>query len=436
MANIGSGEAARDRGLMRGIGPWSLAAAIVNVVVGAGIFALPGGMARAAGPYALFAYLVCALAMGAVVLCCAEAGSRAPTSGGIYGYVEQAFGPMPGFVAGVLLWLSCVLGCGGIAAALAASLARLAPALAGPVPRAAVIVGVVAALTAVNLLGVRTASRLIAAGTVIKLIPLALFVGVGALFLSPARLSAGAAPSAEGVGRAILLSLFAFQGMETVLGASGEVREPARTLPRGLVGAMAFVAVLYVAIQLVAQGLLGADLAGSQAPLSDALSRVDARLGTVVLVGAALSMGVWIGSDLLGAPRVLFAFARDGFLPAALGRVSSRGVPAIAIVTHAVIAVALAITGTFEQLAALSVLAGCLLYIGGCASAWRLRKRGVAQQGRPLVLPGLVVWVVLGVGSMAAVIALGRPLEIAGLLAAVLLSCALYGGVKLARRRG
>src|ERR1044072_7888217 len=96
-------ESSRDRGLSRGSGPVALAPPIVNIVVGAGIFSLPAGMAKAAGPYALVAYLVCALVMGAVVLCCAEAGSRVPTSGGLYGYVDAAFGPLAGFVAGVLL---------------------------------------------------------------------------------------------------------------------------------------------------------------------------------------------------------------------------------------------------------------------------------------------------------------------------------------------
>lgn len=425
-------ETSRDRGLRRGIGPIALAATIVNVVVGAGIFSLPAGMAKAAGPYALVAYLVCALVMGAVVLCCAEAGSRVPTSGGIYGFVDAAFGPLAGFIAGVLLWLSCVLGAGGIASAMASALGRLVPVLGEAGPRAAIIVGVIGLLTWINCIGVRAASRFIAVATAVKLVPLALFVCVGAFFIDPSKLGAGAAPGVEGVGRAIILSLFAFQGMETALGASGEVRDPARTLPRALIGAMAFVAVLYIAIQAVAQGLLGGALAASATPLADALATVDPRLGLVILIGTAVSMGGWIGSDLLGAPRVLFAFARDGFLPRALGRVSEKGqVPVTAIVVHAVIAAALAITGTFEQLAVLSVLAGCLLYVGACAAAWKLDRKGVALLGAPLKLPGLAVWAALGVVGMLVAIALAKPVEIAALVASVAVSCALYW---LARR--
>lgn len=436
-SELAAREASRDRGLSRGMGTWALAFATVNSVVGAGIFSLPAGMAKAAGPYALLAYLICALVMGAVVLCCAEAGSRTPTSGGIYGYVDAAFGPLWGFIAGVQLWLSCVLAAGGIAAAMAAALARLSPALGSPGPKAAIIIGVIGVLAAINCTGIKAASRFVVLTTLIKLVPLVLFIGVGVMFLDPANLGAGHLSDAGGIGRAVILSLFAFQGMETALSASGEVRDPTRTLPRALIAAMAFVAVLYVTIQLVAQGLLGGALAASTAPLEDALARIDPRLGLLMLAAAALSRGVWLGSDLLGAPRILFAFGRDGFLPAVIGKVSPRSqAPVIAIVVHALIAIALAVTGTFEQLAVLSVLAGCVLYIGACLAAWRLYRRGVALAGAPLKLPAIALWAVVGVIGMLISIALAKPAEVLWLIASIAVSCVVYwltSGARAAR---
>ena len=103
-------ESQRDAGLVRAIGPWGLAASIVNIVVGAGIFAVPGALAACIGPYAPLAFLVCGVAIGSVAICFAEGGSRIPTSGGAYGYVEAAFGPLVGYIAGTLLWLGNVLG--------------------------------------------------------------------------------------------------------------------------------------------------------------------------------------------------------------------------------------------------------------------------------------------------------------------------------------
>ena len=434
--DIAAEAEARDSGLRRDIGTFGMAAAVINITIGAGIFSLPAGMMRAAGPYAILAYLACALAMAGVVLCFAEAGSRVPTSGGAYGYVEAAFGPLAGFVMGMLTWLTCVLANGGIAAALADALGGLVPALATPFARIAIIIGTLAGLVLINLAGVRTASRLISAVTVAKLLPLALFVGAGLFHVSPARMWAGDPPRIEGIGRAILLSLFAFQGMETTLGASGEVRDPARTLPRALIGAMAFITLFYIAIQLVAQGLMGAALGASKAPLVDAMAAIDPRLGLLLLVGTAISLGSWLGSDLLGAPRMLFAFARDGFLPAALGRVTPRtNVPALAIVAHAVIAAALAISGGFEQLAVLSALGGCILYIAGCAAAWRLRRHAVALAGDALRLPALGFWCGVGIASMTALVALAQWNEIGGLIGALAAFGLLYAITARSRAR-
>ena len=158
----------RDSGLVRGIGPWGLAAGVVNGVVGAGIFSLPAAMSQAAGSLAPLAYVVCALAMAAVVTCFAEAGSRLPTSGGPYGYVAAAFGLLPGFIAGMLIWQSSVLACGGIAAGMADAL--VSPADFHGLARAGIILAVIGGIAAVNLRGVRGASRLVAGATAIKLI--------------------------------------------------------------------------------------------------------------------------------------------------------------------------------------------------------------------------------------------------------------------------
>lgn len=423
-AIIGTDASTRDRGLVRGVGLAAFTAAIVNGVVGAGVFTLPAVMALNMGPRAPLAFLVCAVAMGAVVACAADAGRRVPTSGGIYGTVTAGLGPRAGFVAGFVgIWLSSVLSCGGIAAAFADGVGLAVPGLAAGLPRAALIVGVLAALMAVNLRGVGFAARFITVATLVKLVPLALFVGVGMWFVTGVNLHAGAAADGgDGFGRAVIFALFAFSGMETPLAASGEAADPRRTVPRAIILGMVFVLALYVAVQVVAQGLLGAGLARSAAPLSEAIATVSPGLGVVLAAGATLSRLIWIGSDLLGAPRALFAFARDRLLPAWLGTVDPRfHVPRAAIVVHTVLVAILAISGTFEALAILSGLASTLLYSLACAAAWKLaRSDGQAW--------GIAVAAVIGIGAMVAIAVQAKPQELFGMAAAVMIALGIYSG--------
>jgi APA family basic amino acid/polyamine antiporter len=398
-------EQERDKGLVRAVGTWGLTASIINIVVGAGIFAVPAALAAGIGPYAPLAFIVCAVAIGSVAICFAEGGSRIPTSGGAYGYIEAAFGPLISYVAGTLLWFSDALACGGVAAALADVAVSVLP----PQARAPAHAAVVARGT-----------RLVNTATLVKLIPLAVFVIAGAGAIHSMNFLPSAQPNTGGVGRALILALFAFTGMEVALAASGEVVQPARTIPRALAMAMFFVTMLYVAVQVIAQGILGASLATSTVPLADAMARISPALSVLMLVGAALSMLGWMGSDLLGTPRILFAFARDGRLPRVLGRVHPHTrAPHVAIVVYAVLAIGVSLTGSFAELAVLSTLTVAPIYIAGCAAAWRLSRNGVALAGVPLNFRWLRAAMLTGICSMLALIALASREEILGLAAAL-----------------
>jgi amino acid transporter len=420
-------EGQRDAGLVRALGPWPLAASIVSMIVGAGIFAVPGPLAASVGPYAPLAFLACGVGIGSVAICFAEGGSRNPTSGGVYGYIETTFGPLVGYVTGMLLWIGCVLACGGVAAALADIAASFFPLSLATTARTVTVVCVVGGLALVNISGVARGARLVSATTTLKLIPLVIFIIVGAAAVHPANFVQSAQSATEGVGRAVILAMFAFIGMESSLCASGEVIEPNRTIPRALAIAMLSVTVLYVMIQIVAQGILGGSLAHSTVPLADAMGQVHPALRALMLAGAAVSMFGWMGSDLLGSPRQLFAFGRDGLLPTTLGRLHPRShAPHVAILSYAAIAIVLALSGTFAELAVLSALACAPLYMAGCAAAWVLSRRGVALAGPPLKFRFLGTAVVLGIGSMAAMVALASRQEIIGLATLIGLSILMY----------
>lgn len=430
-------ENRRDAGLLRSIGTKALAASIINAVIGAAIFALPGALAACMGVYAPLAFLLCGVAVGSVALCYAEGGSRIPSSGGPYGYIDAAFGPLAGYVAGTLLLLSNALSCGGLAAALADVVVSLLPHGFQAVAHAVVIISVIGGFALVNVAGAAYGARLIDWATVVKMIPLLLFVLVGAYAIHRVNFVPTVAPTTRDLGRALILCLFALTGMEVSLSASGEVVQPSRTIPRALGIALVSVTLLYIAIQITAQGIMGASLALSTVPLADAMGRISPGLRVVMLAGAGLSIMGWTASDLLGSPRILFAFARDGMLPAFLGRVHPRThSPYVAILCYAGVAMALALSGTFAELAVLATLGSAALYAAGSVAAWRLARKGVAQAGEPLNFRWLGSAMVMATSSMLVLIALAARSEILGLFGVVGVSSLIYLVQTRARRVG
>lgn len=413
-------ESGRDTGLVRAVGPWGLAANTLCMIIGAGIFAVPGALAACMGPYAPLAFVVCGVGIGAVALCWAEGGSRMPTSGGAYGYVEAAFGPLTGYVAGTLLWVGDVLASGAVAAALADAAASVLPPSWRTAVYPAVIVAAIGGIVAVNISGgVTRGTGLVGLMTILKLAPLVVFVLVGAWWIRGANF-APVEGVTRGMGRALILALFALSGMETSLSISGEVKDPARAIPRALAIALGSALALYIAIQVTAQGILGNSLARSGAPLVEAMARISPVLQILMLAGTALAMLGCLSSDLLSTPRVIFAFARDGLLPRVLGRLHPRTrIPHVAILCYATLAATLALTGTFAELAVLSMLATAALYIAGCAAAWRLKRQNVAEAGTPLNFRWMGAAAAVGIGCMMALIAAASRAEILGLLAIV-----------------
>jgi APA family basic amino acid/polyamine antiporter len=265
---------------------------------------------------------------------------------------------------------------------------------------------------------------------------LAIFLIAGAGAMHSANFAQTVAPSTAGFGRALILALFAFTGMEVSLSASGEIAQPSRTIPRALAISMLSVTLLYVAIQVIAQGLLGPALGISKTPLADGMARISPALRVVMLAGAGLSMFSWIGSDLLGSPRILFAFARDGSLPRALGKLHPRNhTPHVAILCYAALTIGLALTGTFAELAVLATLASAALYILACAASWRLVRRGVALAGPPLNFRWMGAAMTTGITSMLLLIALASRAEILGLVVLIGVAAVIYQALAQGRSR-
>ena len=392
---------AADAKLVRAIGTLGLAASIVNITIGGGIFRLPGSpeVAGRLGAAAPLAYLVCAVAMGLIVLCIAEAGSRVSMTGGPYAYVEAAFGRFAGFIVGVLLWLTGTMAFAAVGLIFADNVARFVPAVDGPLGRFLLLAVVLALLGVVNIRGVRQGTRLNGALTAIKLVPLLLLIVFGVFAIDPVNLRWPEAPALRDVSRASIFLIFAFAGIESALMPSGEVRDSARTVPRAVFLAMILVTIIYILLQLVAQGTLGARLAGSATPLADAAGVAMGGWGAALLgVGVILSTFGYLGGMTLAVPRALFAFARDGFLPRQLAAVHTRHhTPHAAIIAQVALVLLLAGTNSFEYLAIVANVAALLVYLGCALAAWQLRRRGIQSGGTPFRLPGGAVAPVLAV---------------------------------------
>jgi basic amino acid/polyamine antiporter, APA family len=412
--------AASESSLRRSIGTLALAASIVNVTIGGGIFRLPANMAASLGATAPAAYLLCAIAMGLIVLCMAEAGSRVALTGGPYAYVEVAFGRYVGFLAGFLLWMVLTFAMAAVATVLVSSIGALVPALASPAAQAVVLVAIYAVFATINVLGVERGSRVNSAITVAKILPLLLVLVGGLFFIDVSNLAIGTPPDMPTLARSSILLIFAFAGIEAALVPGGEMKDPARTVPRAIFIAMATSTVLYAGLQFVAQGVLGPALATSNAtPLADAAGvALGGWARQVLLVGAVVSMLGHAGAMILATPRTLFAFARDGLLPQALARVHpEHRTPVVAIVVQCAIVVVLAVTSTFERLAILANLSTLVLYGTCCLATWQLRRRDVRAGGTPFRVPAPALVIVLAclvIGWMLTSVTLAEWMALAG----------------------
>ena len=393
-------SATRDGRLARVIGTWGLAAGIVNVTIGGGIFRLPSGAAATLGAAAPLAYLVCAASMGLIVLCFASAGSRVSLTGGPYAYVETAFGPYVGFMSGMLLWVGITLALSAVASFLGDAVAAMVPTLPLWGKRVALCVTLVT-LAAANVRGVAGITRFNTVATIAKLLPLLVLVVAGVFAMHADNLRWATVPTGGTVARASILLVFAFLGVESALVPSGEVTDPARTVPRAIFSAMAAITVIYLAIQVVAQGLLGAALANDPTPLASAAAVALGPAGrTLILVGSVVSMFGYVSGMMFAVPRMLFALGRDGFLPSALARTHPAWrTPHVAIAVQVALVALLATFGIFEKLAVAANVTVLLVYAMCCLAAFELRRRNVQTGGSPIRVPfaSVVPWAALGV---------------------------------------
>lgn len=361
------------------------------------------------GVGSVFGVVLAGLAVGLLVLCFAEASRHFDEPGGAYLYTREAFGPFIGFEVGWMTWLARVASVASLANGFALAVSFLWPAAAAGAPRAALVVGALGLLTWVNVIGVRHGARTAVALMIAKAVPLVIFVAVGIFFVEWPRLAAVEPPSPAALGEAALLLLFAYAGFENTPAAAGEYKNPRRDVPFALVTMIVAVTLLYTGVQLVALGTLPG-IATADSPVATAAGTFMGAGGAwLMTVAAAVSIAGNMGSTVLMGPRYLYALAKDGYGPRALASVHPRyRTPAAAIVVFAALALVLALTGSFVQLAMLSVVARLVTYVGTAAAVPVLRRRFGERTGG-VRLPGGATIPALAVLLSLALLASASP---------------------------
>jgi basic amino acid/polyamine antiporter, APA family len=386
----------QSEGLKREIGLGGFTANIVNVVIGAGIFVLPAVVSKGLGASGVLAYLFCGVLIAICMLCFAEVGSRITTTGGAYAYIEVAFGKYFGFLTACLLVFgTSLLATAAVANALANTLGSVFPIFFNTAFRIFFFLFIFSALAIVNVKGVKEGILLVKVTTIAKLTPLLLLIILGFGHISSDNLVWSKVPTAESIGSISLILFFAFQGAESSLSIGGELKNPRRNFPRAIGLGFTVVLLVYMGIQFISQGVVGDSLGDfKDAPLAEVARHIFGPTGgTLMILGASVSMFGYLTSDCLNIPRVLFRASIDDVIPVRrLHKIHPKfATPYIAIVGFISLGCLLSITGEFERLAVLSSSASLLIYLGVSLSVIKFRLKNRIDQGAYLIPGGITI---------------------------------------------
>ncbi|MEZ4457777.1 MAG: amino acid permease [Gemmatimonadales bacterium] len=359
-----------------------------GTVIGSGIFLTPGGVLASSGGYVGMAIGVWAIGgilslLGALTY--AELGCLKTGTGGLYAYIRDAFGPVAAFVYGWTLFV--VIASGSLATlgvAAGDNMAALIPGIS-PAGKKAVALLMLAGLAFINARGTKASTRVLAGATVLKVLALAFLIVVLPLVGHGfSEVEQALPPDWNGAilsgGLVAMISvLWAYEGWQYATFVGGEVVDPQRNFPRGLLLGTGLVIVIYVLANIgYVAGLGPTALAGSTTVASDAVrAGVGPAAAKIIAIPVLVSIVSGAHGLMLTSSRVFFAMARDGVFFKRLGEIHPRfETPANSIVAMSIWAAVLALSGTFTILLTYVVFVGWIFYgLGGlCVIAFRRQE--------------------------------------------------------------
>jgi basic amino acid/polyamine antiporter, APA family len=409
--------------LKRALGRWDLTAIGINQVIGVSIFLLPSELVALIGNWSPIAFVVAGLASLAVALCFAEVGSRFEGTGGPYLYTQAAFGPFVAFEVGWMQWFTRAASQASVANGIALALAFYWPVMKTGPARALLISGLTLTLAFINARGITQSAWLVNSLTVAKLVPLAVFIGVGLFFADPGRLVPLPELSLEAAAAAGLLLIFAYGGYDVIGVPAGEASDPRRHLPFAFVTTILAVTAIMTLTQVIAMTTHG-DLAGTRTPIADAALAFMGPFGAALIgIGSVIAMTGNNAGQVLTGSRMLFALAENRALPRFFGYIDPvHRTPSKAIWFTSIVALVLALSGSFVYLATVSAVARLVTYTGACAATLALRRKRFEGRVQPATFTvpfGPLVPVAAILISIALIAGATRPQFLGGAAALV-----------------
>lgn len=355
---------------------------VINGVIGSGIFGLPSKTFKEIGVYSVAAFLVCAVAVFVIILCFAEVSSRFEKTGGPYLYALSSFGPLPAFLTGWLLLITRIITYAALINLLVTYLSVFSDWFIQPRSRIITIIMLTLLLAYINHVGVKNSTRVNNFLTVGKLLPLLLFIIVGFFFIEPAYYEVKNVPGFSSFSSAVLLLVFAFGGFEAVLVNSGEVKDPAKSLPFALLLAALIIGTIYMLVQIVSIGTLPS-LASSDKPLAEAAGLFMGRNGAIIIaIGAMFSVIGTLNAIMLVGSRLPFAFSEEKQFPAIFSFIHPKyKTPTWSLLLFMAVTTIISLNYSFLSAASISAITRVMIYAIVCITLIILRKKKPDQAG-------------------------------------------------------
>jgi arginine:agmatine antiporter len=362
------------------LGPLLATVLVAGNMIGSGVYLLPATLA-AVGSISILGWVICTI--GAMLLAgvFAALAQVRPTSNGLVAYAEEALGPYFGFQAGVIYWLSILIGVIAIAVAFTGYLTRFFPGLSAPFAGATCTVAAIWVLTVINIIGPKLMGRFGMLTLVVGLLPVLAVAFFGWFSFDPHTFTDSWNVSGKPAGLAVqgmLVSIFwSFTGVESATVAAAVVRNPKRNVPIAAIGGVVLSAVVYILATAAISGILpAAALATSSAPFAAvAFKAVGAAAATLVTVCALFKTSGTLGGWVLCTAETARSSAALGHFPRPLAQVSKNGAPTVALVVLAILMTVITfltidrtINERFTLLINMSVLMSLVAYIYACVA--------------------------------------------------------------------